>query len=113
MQSEKLIKVTKADGSSTIVPAGQKSIYEGFNARAKKLNKPKELVTIEDYEEAAEAKTAELGGGSSASAARKAGEVISDISNAKTKEEVAALVVNETRATVLKAAEAKTAELEK
>ena len=31
------IKVTKKNGQSTIVPAGQRSTYEAFNAKAKKL----------------------------------------------------------------------------
>lgn len=116
------LKITKSNGSSHLVPLGQKSIYEAFNAKATKMKKPKDLLKIEvvDVDEpAAEVKTADMkndsgadngSGNSSAATQRKAADVISDISNAKSAEEVAALIAGDTRATVLKAAEAKNAE---
>lgn len=109
MSEAKLIKVTKKNGQSSIVPAGQRATYESFNEKYKKLKKLDQVVTIEDYEEAAETKKEEL----TPPAVRKAVDVIGDISIAKTVEEVDALIAGDERATVLKAAETKKEELAK
>lgn len=117
MSQEKFIKVTKKNGQYSIVPAGQRPTYESFNAKYEKLKKTDQVVTIEDYEPtAADAKKAETGSGdgTGGSKVKTALELIADISNAKSPEEVDSLIPEgESRATVLKAADAKKAELAK
>ena len=118
MTGEKSIKITKKDGSSHIVPASQRATYEAFNEKNKKLKKDKDIVTIEDYvapaPEAAAAKTADSVNTATNDAGKKtAVEVVELINKATTVEEVNALAEGDGRVTVIKAAEAKTAELTK
>ena len=141
MQGEKLIQITKKDGSKHIVPAGQRTIYESFNARAKKLRRDKDLVTIDDYEEPKKEETpagtqipdGDNGSGSGLAAGiqtpppaippappatngngkKPAVEVIELIGNSTTVEAVEALKAGEDRVSVIKAADLKIEELSK
>ena len=109
MSKEPLIKLTKKDGSTHLVPASQRKTYESLNARYKKLNKLDEIVEISDFKEK-DATAGTPGAPPSDSAETQkhnAADVVKAIGECKTIEEVDKLAVGDDRATVQKAAEKK------
>lgn len=114
-KAEKLIKVTKKNGSSSIVPASQRSVYESFNEKAQKLKKPDDVVKIEDYEEPASEETAGTGLPPTSGSGSNLGilsAVLDMISSAKTPEQVDEIIDGDARQEVLEAAATRKAELQ-